>query len=227
MTLCDPMNCSRPGFPVFHYLQEFAQTYVHWVSDAIQPSHPLSPLLPLPSIFPSIRFFPVSWLFSSGGQSTGASGQPQSFSGYLGLMPMSWTFRMQPTLRWKPYSRGCHWGRKAGIYLQDRSLPANQARAEASWGCLCCDLHRLSEPLGGTIAYWQCWSTTKVAVLAEAGMWVGLSWALPSQIEKAKNRKEIVNRLKQSMVYVKIVELKPWDRHCLESRLFGSAHYRT
>jgi len=48
-----------------------------------------------------------------------------------------------------------------------------------------------------------------VAVLAEAGMWVGLGWALPSQIEKAKNRKEIVNRLKQSMVYVKIVELKP------------------
>ena len=36
------MNCSTPGFPVFHYLAEFAQTHVHWVSDAIQPSHPLS-----------------------------------------------------------------------------------------------------------------------------------------------------------------------------------------
>ena len=45
------------GFPVLHYLPEFAQTHVHWVSDAIQPSHPLSPLLLLPSTFPSIRVF--------------------------------------------------------------------------------------------------------------------------------------------------------------------------
>ena len=42
LTLCEPMDCSMPGFPVFHYLLEFAQTHVHWVSDAIQPSHPLS-----------------------------------------------------------------------------------------------------------------------------------------------------------------------------------------
>ena len=42
LTLCDLMNCSTPGFPVLHYLSEFAQTHVHWVSDAIQPSHPLS-----------------------------------------------------------------------------------------------------------------------------------------------------------------------------------------
>ena len=41
-TLCDFMNCSTPGFPVLHYLQEFAQTHVPWVGDAIQPSHPLS-----------------------------------------------------------------------------------------------------------------------------------------------------------------------------------------
>ena len=40
--LCDPINCSTPGFPVLHYLLEFAQIYVHWVSDAIQPSHPLA-----------------------------------------------------------------------------------------------------------------------------------------------------------------------------------------
>ena len=43
LTLCDPMNCSMPGFPVLHYLLEFAQTHVHGFSDAIQPSHPLSP----------------------------------------------------------------------------------------------------------------------------------------------------------------------------------------
>ena len=41
IALCDPMDCSTPGFPVLHYLLEFAQTHVHWVSDAIQPSHPL------------------------------------------------------------------------------------------------------------------------------------------------------------------------------------------
>ena len=41
-TLCDPMNCSRPGLPVHHQVPELAQTHVHWVSDAIQPSHPLS-----------------------------------------------------------------------------------------------------------------------------------------------------------------------------------------
>jgi len=41
-TLCDPMDCSMPGFPVLHYLPEFAQTHLPWVSDAIQPSHPLS-----------------------------------------------------------------------------------------------------------------------------------------------------------------------------------------
>ena len=41
-TPCEPMECSTPGFPVFRHLQEFAQTYVHWISDAIQPSRPLS-----------------------------------------------------------------------------------------------------------------------------------------------------------------------------------------
>ena len=47
LTLCDPTVCSTPGFPVFHYLTEFTQTHVHWVSDAIQPSHPLSSPSPL------------------------------------------------------------------------------------------------------------------------------------------------------------------------------------
>ena len=42
LTLCDPMDCSMPGFPVHHQLLELAQTHVHRVSDAIQPSHPLS-----------------------------------------------------------------------------------------------------------------------------------------------------------------------------------------
>ena len=48
-TLCDPMDCSMPGFPVHHQLPELAQTHVHQVSDAIQPSHPL--LSPSPPAF--------------------------------------------------------------------------------------------------------------------------------------------------------------------------------
>ena len=42
LTLCYPMDCSTPGLPVRHHLPKFTQTHVHWVSDAIQPSHPLS-----------------------------------------------------------------------------------------------------------------------------------------------------------------------------------------
>ena len=41
-TLCNPMDCSTPGLPVHHQLPKFTQTHVHWISDAIQPSHPLS-----------------------------------------------------------------------------------------------------------------------------------------------------------------------------------------
>ena len=49
-TLCEPMNRSTPGFPVHHHLPEFTQTQVHWVGDAIQPSHPLSsPFPPAPN----------------------------------------------------------------------------------------------------------------------------------------------------------------------------------
>ena len=56
-TLCDPMNHSTSGLPVHHQLPEFTQTHVHWVGDAILPSHPLSSFLLLPSIFPSIMIF--------------------------------------------------------------------------------------------------------------------------------------------------------------------------
>ena len=68
------MDCSMPGFPVLHYLLEFAQTHVHWVGDAIQqmPSS-VSPFSSYPQSFPASGFFPMSWLFTSGGQSIGAS----------------------------------------------------------------------------------------------------------------------------------------------------------
>ena len=56
LNLCDPMG-SMSGFPVHHQLLELAQSHVHQVSDAIQPSCLCHPLLLLPSIFPSIRVF--------------------------------------------------------------------------------------------------------------------------------------------------------------------------
>ena len=57
LTLCNGMDCSMPGFHVHDQLPELAQTHVHRVSDAIQPSHPLLSPSPLLSIFPSIRVF--------------------------------------------------------------------------------------------------------------------------------------------------------------------------
>ena len=72
--LCKPMNSSTPGFPVLHCLVEFAQSHVHWVSDAIQPSHPLLfPFLSCLQSFPASGSFPMSRLFTSGGQSIGVS----------------------------------------------------------------------------------------------------------------------------------------------------------
>ena len=72
-TLCNSMNYSTSGFPVIHYLPEFAQTHVHWVSDAIQPPHLCHPFFYCHQSFPESGFFPMSWLFATGGQSTGAS----------------------------------------------------------------------------------------------------------------------------------------------------------
>ena len=73
LTLCDSMDCSTPGFPVLRYLLEFAQTHVHWVCEAIQPSHPLLPPSPPAFNLPASGSFLMSWAFASGGQITGAS----------------------------------------------------------------------------------------------------------------------------------------------------------
>ena len=70
--ICNPLNCSMPGYPVLHHPLEFAQTHIHWVGDAIQPSHLCHPLL-LPQSFPASGSFPMSQLFTSRGQSIGAS----------------------------------------------------------------------------------------------------------------------------------------------------------
>ena len=73
MTLFVPMDCNTPGFPVLHYLLKFAQTHVHWVSDAIQPSHPLLSPSP-PALNLSWHQVLFQWcLFVSGDRSIGVS----------------------------------------------------------------------------------------------------------------------------------------------------------
>ena len=67
------MDCSMPGFPVHHQLPESAQTQVHWVSDAIQPSHPVVPFSSRLQSFPASQSFPMSQFFASGGQRIGGS----------------------------------------------------------------------------------------------------------------------------------------------------------
>ena len=73
LTLCNPIDRSLLGFPVLHYLLEFAQTNVHWVNDAIQWTRLVSPFSSCPQSFPASLSFPISWLFPSCGQRIGAS----------------------------------------------------------------------------------------------------------------------------------------------------------
>ena len=92
-TLCDPVDCSMPGFPVHHQLSELTHTYVHWVGDAIQPSHPLlSPSPPKLQSFPASGYFQMSQFFSSGGQSIGVSASasvlPMNIQDWF---PLGWT----------------------------------------------------------------------------------------------------------------------------------------
>jgi len=74
------MDCSTPGLPVHHQPLEPTQTHVHCIGDAIQPFHPL--VIPLSSnlkSFPASGSFPMSWFFTSGGQSIGASASASVF----------------------------------------------------------------------------------------------------------------------------------------------------
>ena len=99
LSLCDPMDCSMPGFPVLHHLPKFAQTRVHWVSDAIQPSHPVIPFSSHLQSFPASRSFPVCQSFTSGGQSIGASASasilPMKIQGWF-ILGLSGLISLQP-----------------------------------------------------------------------------------------------------------------------------------
>ena len=92
-TLCDPMDCSTPGLPVNHQLPEFTQTHVHWVGDAIQPSHPLSSPSPLTFNLSQLQGLFIWVSFSNqGGQSIGVSASasvlPMNIQDWY---PLGWT----------------------------------------------------------------------------------------------------------------------------------------
>ena len=99
LTLSNPMDCSKPGFPVYHQLLELAQTHVHRVDDTLQPSHPLSspppPTFNLSQhlgLFQWVGSFPMSHLFASDGQrirvSTSGSVLPMNIQDWF---PLGWT----------------------------------------------------------------------------------------------------------------------------------------
>ena len=89
LTLCNPMDYRISDFPVLHHLLEFAQTHVPWVGDAIQPSLLCHPLSSCPQSLLASESFPMSWLFTSGGQSIGASASasvlPTNIQGWFPL----------------------------------------------------------------------------------------------------------------------------------------------
>ena len=97
---CDSRDCSMPGLPVHHQLPEFTQTHVRWVSDAIQPSHPLSSPSPAVSLSQH-QSFPVSQFFASGGQGIGVSAStsvlPTSIQDWF---PLGWTGWISLQSKW-------------------------------------------------------------------------------------------------------------------------------
>ena len=111
-TLCDPMNRSMPGLPVHHHLPEFIRTHVYWVSDAIQPSHPLSSPFP-PASNPSqhqslsnestlhVRWSKY-WSFSySIIPSKEIPGLISFRMDWLDLLAVQWTLKSPPTPQFK------------------------------------------------------------------------------------------------------------------------------
>ena len=85
-TLCDPMDYSTTGLPVYHKLLEFTQTHVHWAGDAIQPSHPVFPFSSCLQFFSSSEFFQMSQFVESVGQNTGVSASACHLNDNYGLI---------------------------------------------------------------------------------------------------------------------------------------------
>ena len=94
-TLCNPMNCSTPGFPVLHQLPEFTQTQVHLVGDAIQASHPIVLFSSYLQSFPAAESFPIVSSLHQVAKVLELQLQPQSFQ---------WIFRNDFLWDWLVWS---------------------------------------------------------------------------------------------------------------------------
>ena len=108
LTLCEPMDCSTPGFPIHHQLPQLPQTHVHRVGDIIQPSHPLlSPSPPAFNLSQHQGLFQMSQFFPSGGQSIGVSAStsvlPMNIQDWF---PLGWTgwISLQSKGLWRVFS---------------------------------------------------------------------------------------------------------------------------
>ena len=97
LTLCNPMVCSMPGFPVLHQLLGFTQIHTYWVGDAIQSSHSLVPFSSCLQSFPASGSFLMSWLFTSSAQIIGASAfLPRSNSLLISWVQLLSTVILEP-----------------------------------------------------------------------------------------------------------------------------------
>ena len=109
-TLCDPMDCSTPGLNVNHQLQEFTQTHVCWVSDTIQPSHPLSsPSPPALNLFQHQGIF--QWVSSlhQVAEVLGFHSPWNSLGQNTGVGSLSLLQGIFPTQGWSPGLLWCRW----------------------------------------------------------------------------------------------------------------------
>ena len=129
LTLWDPVDYRTPGLPVHHQLQEFTQTHVHWVSDAIQPSHPL--IIPLCSClqsFPASGSFQMSQFFTSGSlEYWSFSFSISPYNEHSGLI----SFRID----WMVQSRPLHLDYRPGLYS---SLSGGFLKTEPKHSFLSC-----------------------------------------------------------------------------------------
>ena len=114
LILCDPMDCSTPGFPALHYLPEFAQTQVHWVERHPTNSSSVIPFSSWPQSFPASGSFPVNRFFPSGDHSIGASASasvlsmniqdwfPLALTGWIPFLSKGLSRVFPSTTIWKP-----------------------------------------------------------------------------------------------------------------------------
>ena len=117
-TLCDPMNRSTPGLPVHHQLPEFTQIHIHWVSDAIQPSHPLSS----PSPVKFVSLYILIWVLGLDGKDTFQCSLWSKTKRHLGVgnhhMGLHWWLSDKESTcqcrrhRFNPWVRKIPWRRK-------------------------------------------------------------------------------------------------------------------